>query len=214
MKTKAALLAATLLLPALAFATDYNLGKLADAGKITVFNRALDHVKAGAPGAVFLNAAPNDGVAWIDGAVLGEGTIELEIRGKDVRGQSFVGIAFHGKDDKTFDAVYLRPFNFQSVERGDHAIQYISMPDNDWNKLRANHPGKYEQPINPAPSPDVWVTLKLVVGKKNVAAFVNGSQKPALTVDLLNERSDGKLGLWVGNGSDGWFRNLKVTAKQ
>jgi len=40
---------------------------------------------------------------------------------------------------------------------------------------------------------------------------VNGQTKPALSVELLDDRHTGKLGLWVGNGSDGWFRNLKVT---
>ena len=29
-------------------------------------------------------------------------------------------------------------------------------------------------------------------------------------VELLNDRLKGKVGLWVGNGSDGWFKNLKV----
>jgi hypothetical protein len=43
-----------------------------------------------------------------------------------------------------------------------------------------------------------------------VAAFVNDSEVPALTVEVLNDRLKGKLGLWVGNGSDGWFRNLKI----
>jgi hypothetical protein len=39
---------------------------------------------------------------------------------------------------------------------------------------------------------------------------VNGSEVPALTVELLNDRLKGKVGLWVGNGSDGWFRNLRI----
>jgi hypothetical protein len=39
---------------------------------------------------------------------------------------------------------------------------------------------------------------------------MNGSEVAALKVELLNDRLKGKVGLWVGNGSDGWFRNLKV----
>ncbi len=53
--------------------------------------------------------------------------------------------------------------------------------------------------------------LKLVIEGKNVSAFVNGAEKPALSIELLDDRHKGKLGLWVGNGSDGWFRDLKIT---
>ena len=206
------ILFAALLMPTLAVAADHNLGELAKANKIELFNRTLDQTKSGSSEAVFLNAAPNDGLAWITGVELSEGTIELEIKGKNEQGRSFVGIAFHGQDNRVFDAVYLRPFNFQATEqeRRSHAIQYISMPEHDWSELRKSHPGKYEFAITPAPDPDSWVKLKLVVKGKNVAAFVNGSDVAALTVELLNDRLKGKVGLWVGNGSDGWFRNLKV----
>jgi hypothetical protein len=162
---------------------------------------------------VFLNAAANDGLAWIAGVEFSEGTIELEVKGRNQPGQSFVGIAFYGQDNRTFDAVYLRPFNFQAAEeiRRSHSIQYISLPGHDWSDLRNNQPGKYESAITPAPAPESWVKVKLVLQGKSVSAFVNGSDKPALTVELLNDRLKGKVGLWVGNGSDGWFRNLKVT---
>ncbi len=207
-------LAIAALLPTLACAADYNLGKLAKSNKIEVFNRTLDQTNAGAPEVVFLNSADNDGLAWVTGVEFFEGTIELEIKGRNEPGRSFVGIAFHGQDNETFDAVYLRPFNFQAAEAGhrSHSIQYISMPEHDWSDLRRNYPGKYESALNPAPTPESWVKLKLVLEGKKVSAFVNGADKPALNIELLNERHTGKLlGLWVGNGSDGWFRNLKLT---
>jgi hypothetical protein len=210
-----ALFAAAILLPVQSGAADYNLGQLAQTQKLELFNRALDQTKAGAPEAAFLTAAPNDGLAWIPGLEFTQGTIELEIKGKDQRGQSFVGIAFHGQDNQAFDAVYLRPFNFQAAaaEQRAHAIQYVNMPGHDWSNLRTNHPGKYEAALTPAPAPDSWVKLKLVIDGKKLSAFVNNAQTPALTVELLNNGLKGKLGLWVGNGSDGWFKNLKVTAK-
>src|SRR6266487_657535 len=212
MKTTCILFAAAVLMATLASAADHNLAELAKANKIEVFNRKLDQTKADSPQAVFLNAAPNDGLAWITGVELSEGTIELEIKGKNEQGRSFVGIAFHGQDNRAFDAVYLPPFNFQTTEqeRRSHAIQYVSIPGHDWSELRKSRPGKYEFAITPAPDPDSWVILKLVVKGKNVTAFVNGLDMPALTVELLNDRLKGKVGLWVGNGSDGCFRNLKV----
>ncbi len=157
MKRTFLLYALALLTPTLASAADHNLGELAKANKIEVFNRTLDQTKADSPQTVFLNAAPGDGLAWIAGVEFSEGTIEVEIKGKNEQGRSFVGIA-----------------------------------------------------ITPAPDPDSWVKLKLVVKGKNVTAFVNGAEAPALTVELLNDRLKGKVGLWVGNGSDGCFRNLKV----
>src|SRR5438552_6043689 len=65
MKAICVLFAAVVLMPKLATAADYNLGELAKANKIEVFNRKLDQTKADSPQAVFLNAAPNDGLAWI-----------------------------------------------------------------------------------------------------------------------------------------------------
>jgi hypothetical protein len=173
---------------------------------------AIGNIGEDDPDRLFHRIAQGDGVAWITGVEFSEGTIELEIKGKNQQGRSFVGIAFHGQDNRTFDAVYLRPFNFHAAEqeRRSHSIQYISMPGHDWNELRNSHPGKYEFAIMPAPDPDSWVKLKLVVKGKNVAAFVNGSDMPAVSVELLNDRIKGKVGLWVGNGSDGWFRNLKI----
>jgi len=209
--------AVALLLPRLAYAADYNLGELAKGNKIELFNRSFNDPKMDSPETIFLSAASDDGLAWIKETELSEGTIEVEIKGKNEQGRSFVGIAFHGQDNHVFDVVYLRPFNFQSAEqeRRSHSIQYISMPEYDWKKLRDDHPGKYEFAITPAPDPDSWVKLKLVITGKNVAAFVNGSDKPSLTVELLNSRPKGKVGLWVGNGSDGGFRNFKFipTAK-
>ena len=200
------------LFPRLADAAEFNLGELAKSQKIELFNRSLNESRTDPAEAIFLDAAPGDGLAWITGVEFSEGSIEVEIKGKDEQGRSFVGIAFHGQDNQTFDAVYLRAFNFQASEpeRRNHSIQYISIPGYDWKKLRDDHPGKYELAITPPPDPNSWVKLKLVIRGKNLEAFVNGSDKPALRVESLNNRLKGKVGLWVGNGSDGGFRNLRI----
>jgi hypothetical protein len=49
----------------------------------------------------------DNGLVWINGSDFAEGTIELDIRGRDLMQRSFVGIAFHGKGD-TYESVYLR----------------------------------------------------------------------------------------------------------
>jgi hypothetical protein len=39
---------------------------------------------------------------------------------------------------------------------------------------------------------------------------VNNSAAPCLEVQQLSTRGTGMLGLWVGNGSGGDWRNLKI----
>ena len=98
---------------------------------------------------VHLNGMPGDGILWLNDVIFTNGKIELDIKGKDERGRSFVGLAFHGLNDSTFDAIYFRPFNFMSAERNGHSVQYISHPEYTWYKLREEHPGEYENPIIP-----------------------------------------------------------------
>jgi len=191
-------------------------GKALDPKSLDVFNRTASSFKDGTRAGLHLSAAADNGVAYLQGVELGNGTIELDIRGKDVQGQSFVGVAFHGVDDSTYDAVYLRPFNFKTddPERHKHAVQYVSHPTYPWQKLRAEHAGEYEQPVTPAPDPNSWVHVRVVVASPKVSVFVADATEPSLVVSLLSHRAKGRVGLWVGNGSDGDFANLKIVPKE
>src|SRR3989441_10011035 len=133
-----------------------DLAKLADGKGLEVFNRSVSSFKDGTKTGLRLSEGAGNGVAYLQGIELGNGTIELDIRGKDVQQQSFVGVAFHGGDDTTYDAVYFRPFNFKTDDqaRRKRAVQYVSHPTCPWQKLRAEHPGEYEQPVSPAPDPN------------------------------------------------------------
>ncbi|MGB8317709.1 MAG: hypothetical protein WCE54_06270, partial [Ignavibacteriaceae bacterium] len=134
---------------------------------------------------------------------------------KNVQGNSFVGIAFHGLNDTTYEAVYFRPFNFMIEDsvRKSHSVQYISHPVYTWYKLRKDHPGKFENEINPVPDPDSFFHAKIIVEKPKVSVFVNEEKDPCLVVNELSDRSGGWVGLWTGNYSDGTFANLKITRK-
>src|SRR5512144_1308061 len=92
-----------------------------------VSNRQMQPLTDGTRRGLKLDARAGDGVAWWPDATLGDGTIEVDLRGKDVLQQSFLGVAFHGVDDKTFDAIYFRPFNFKADDaaRRSHAVQYV-----------------------------------------------------------------------------------------
>jgi hypothetical protein len=115
--------------------------------KVQVFNRSVTATDKG----IQLDAHDGDGIVWISGIKFSQGEIEVDIKGKDLQGRSFVGLAFHGVNDSIFDAVYLRPFNFKAADaaRKSHSIQYISSPGFGWEKLRNEFPGKYENAIEP-----------------------------------------------------------------
>ncbi len=159
---------------------------------------------------VHLDGRPGDGLLWIKEPIFTNGSIELDIRGKDERGKSFVGIAFHGLNDSTYEAIYFRPFNFKNPDRSGHSVQYISHPEYPWYILRQEHPEKYENAISPVPEPNDWFHVTVVIEYPTVNVFVNNSKKPSLTIDQLISRKEGWVGFWVGNNSEGYFRNLKV----
>jgi hypothetical protein len=189
----------------------YDLVNLNKHGKLQVVNRTLTSFMD----KVQFSEASGDGVAWLDGVNFANGSIEIDIRGKDVLQQSFVGVAFHGVDEKTLDAIYFRPFNFRATDsvRLIHAVQYVSHPDFPWNVLRETQNAKYEKAIPSAPDPNEWFHVKIVVDYPHITVYVNNSPSPCLTVDKLNDRQSGKLGLWVGNTSGGEFANLVISNK-
>jgi len=173
----------------------------------TAYNRKAEFKADG----IHLNAQQNDGVLWLNDQTFENGNIELDIKGKNTPGQSFVGVAFHGIDNTAFDAVYFRPFNFKNPERNDHSVQYISMPKYDWSALRNAFPGKYENVIQPLPEPvDDWFHVKIEVSYPEVKVYVNRSNQPTLEIEQISDQKQGKIGLWVGNGSEGWFKNLQI----
>jgi glyoxylase-like metal-dependent hydrolase (beta-lactamase superfamily II) len=190
-----------------------DLARLADGTGAQVFNRSLAVAAADGRTVARLDARAGDGGVLVDGVLLGEGVIEVDLKGKDVAQQSFLGIAFHVVDWTTLDAVYFRPFNFRAgtAEQRAHAVQYVSHPANTWQRLRTERPGQFEQAIDPPPDPNAWIHARIVLAGGRVDVFVNGAGKPSLSVEDLGAAKSGGVALWVGNGSDGAFANLKVT---
>ncbi len=182
---------------------------------LKVFNRSVSSLSDGARKGVRLSEHAGDGVAYLQGVEFTNGTIELDVRGKDVPQQSFVGVAFHGVDGTTYDAIYFRPFNFRAEDpaRRGHAVQYIAQPIYPWQKLRAEQPGKYERAIDPVPDPNAWFHVRVVVTSPKVSVFVDDAKEPSLVVDQLSNRKKGLVGLWVGNNSGGDFANLKIVPR-
>ncbi len=140
----------------------YELSDLQKNNKLEVSNRQVTSFSESDKSGIRFSKNEGDGVAWLKGIEFSNGTIELDIRGKDAFQQSFVGVAFHGADDRTLDAVYFRPFNFRADDpvRKIHCVQYVSHPDNTWDVLREKQNGKYEKAVNPAPGANDWFHVK------------------------------------------------------
>lgn len=182
------------------------------AGKLRVVNREVTKSNEKA-GAIHVSESTDLGLVWINDTDFGEGVIEVELRGRDVQQRSFLGIAFHGKDDRTYESVYLRPFNFRSTDeaRRQHAVQYMSVPDFDWSMLRQKFPEEFENPVDASLEPTGWVPLRVVVKGNAVQIYAGPPTSPALEVRKLGQLQRGIIGLWIGTGSDGDFANLRIT---
>jgi hypothetical protein len=182
------------------------------AGKLKAVNREVSP-SSGDRLAVHVTEKEGPGLVWVQGSDFAEGTIELEVRGRDLLQRSFLGVAFHGKDDNTYEAVYLRPFNFRADDpaRHQHAVQYMASPDFDWPRLRKEFAEEFENPVDPSVGPTDWVPLRVVVKGETVQIYVGAVKAPTLEARKLGNLTRGMVGLWVGNNSDGDFRKLRIT---
>ena len=180
------------------------------AGRLRIVNRKAAASNSGT--AVRVTASQGIGLIWIGGTDFGDGTIEADVCGRDVDSESFVGVAFHRKDEQTFEAVYVRPFNFRgrNAERRQHAVQYIAEPDYDYSRLRATFPEAFEHAVDPLIAPTAWIPLRIVVHDGRVRVFVGQGNTSALDVRELRTAARGQVGLYVDNGSDGVFANVRI----
>jgi hypothetical protein len=148
-----------------------------------------------------------DGVLEVD--------LGAELTGKgppDARG--FVGVAFHiSEGSQTYECVYLRMTNGRlndpapPAPRIERAIQYVAHPDFHFAVSREQFPGRYER------GADIgigrWHRLRLEVQAARVRALVDGAE--ALQVDDLRyPQRHGAVGLWIGDGTRGLFKNLDI----
>ena len=146
-----------------------------------------------------------------------EADIGAELTGKgapDDRG--FAGLSFHiGPDFETHETVYLRMTNGRlnapppPSPRIDRAVQYVAHPDFHFDVSREAFPGRYEKGADIAIGR--WHRLRLEVQGTHLRALVDGAE--VLTVDDLRYPGRrGPVGLFVGDGSRGFFTNLSILA--
>jgi hypothetical protein len=160
-----------------------------------------------------------DEIAIIKNSDFMNGTIELELSGDRLKGsdttyRGFVGIAFRVKETDGFqyECFYLRPTNGRANDqlRRNHATQYISSPGYPWQKLRNESPGVYESYVDLVAG--TWTKIKIKVKDHYAALYVNNASQPCLIVnDLKQNTIKGQLALWIGVGTEAYFRDLKIT---
>jgi hypothetical protein len=146
-----------------------------------------------------------------------DGTIEVEVAGSpgpgapaDARG--FVGIAFRVQgQDAQAENIYLRPTNGRADDqlRRNHSVQYESIPDFPWYRLRKENPGTYESYADLEAG--AWTKMKIVVSGTTARLYINGAEQPCLIVnDLKLGASHGRIALWAHWTTDAYFSNLTV----
>jgi hypothetical protein len=148
-----------------------------------------------------------------------DGTIEVDLAGQPAAGagagaRGFIGIAFRLQADGRYEYIYLRPTNGRADDqvRRNHSTQYSAHPDFDFARLRKEAPEKYESYVDLEPG--VWTKYKIEVEGSKARLYVNGAAQPCLIVnDLKLQPMLGRVALWVGPGTEGYFSNLKITGK-
>ncbi len=146
------------------------------------------------------------------------GVIEVKVLSRIVKNapdwaRGFIGVAFRIDENNTkFESIYIRPTNGRAEDqiRRNHSIQYFAFPDYKFERLRKESPEKYESYADMGLNE--WITIKIVVQGSNARLFIGKNKQPALIVnDLkLGQHNSGSIGLWVGNWTEGYFRDLKI----
>jgi hypothetical protein len=152
------------------------------------------------------------GNAWLKDVTFTNGRIEIDLRGKNIPGQSFIGVAFSAQNDSDYECLYFRPFNFESSDslHRKHMVQYMSLPGHEWNILRETHPLVFENTIFPAPDPTRWFHATIIADSDSLRVYVNAAAEPCLRVKRFKNHNGEKFGLWCSDLS-GDFANLVIT---
>ena len=148
-----------------------------------------------------------------------DGAIDVDLAGQPAAGavaaaRGFIGIAFRVQSDGRYEYIYLRPTNGRADDqvRRNHSTQYSSYPDFDFARSRQEAPEKYESYVDLQAG--VWTKYRIEVEGRMARLYVHGAEQPCLIVnDLKLDPREGGVALWVGPGTEGYFANLKITAK-
>ena len=164
------------------------------------------------------NPAEPQSLAILRDRTFHNGTVELDVAGAPSKAagdtaRGFIGVAFRMQSDASrYECIYIRPTNGRAEDqlRRNHSIQYESEPDWPWDRLRKESPGVYESYADMVPGE--WTHLRIVVHGRDAALYVGKSEQPSLLVhDLKLGDSRGAIALWIGPGTEGYFKGLEIS---
>lgn len=149
-----------------------------------------------------------------------DGKIEVDVAGvpipsMDPEARGFVGVVFRSQAHaEKAENIYIRPTNGRSGDqlRRNHSVQYESIPEFPWHRLRAEHPGVYESYSDL--DAGAWTHMKIEVDGTHMKLYVNDAAQPCLIVsDLKLGTSRGQVGLWAFVATEAYFSNLAITSE-
>ncbi|HEX5352342.1 MAG TPA: hypothetical protein VFW58_11995 [Trichococcus sp.] len=156
--------------------------------------------------------------ARVIGTTFKNGTIEVKVLSRLLPdapefARGFLGIAFRiDENNEHFESLYIRPTNGRNENqlRRNRSTQYFSYPDYKFDRFRAESPGEYESYADIGL--DEWIDLKVKVDGEHAELYVNNSKYPVLVVNDLKHGPymEGGIALWVEEGTEGFFKDLKV----
>lgn len=149
------------------------------------------------------------------------GIIEVKVLSRLLKNASetargFIGLAFRINDDNTkFENIYIRPTNGRANDqvRRNHSIQYFSYPEFKFDRLRKESPERYESYADM--ELNRWITMRIEVNGTQAKLFLDNNKQPSLIVNDLKHgaNASGAIALWVDVGTEGYFKELKITKK-
>ncbi|QNA44774.1 family 16 glycoside hydrolase [Lacibacter sediminis] len=157
----------------------------------------------------------------VKGIQFSNGTIEVKVlsrllKNAPVFSRGFIGIAFRINENNTkFESIYIRPTNGRANDqvRRNHSTQYYSYPDYKFDRLRKESPELYESYADM--ELNKWITMRIEVNGAQAKLFLDHNKQPSLIVNDLKHgaNASGAIALWVEVGTEGYFKDLKITKK-
>ena len=155
----------------------------------------------------------------VNDIVFQDGTIEVKLLSRLLptatpQDRGFIGIAFRiSEANDRFECIYIRPTNGRAEQqlRRNRSTQYFSFPDYKFDRLRKEAAGEYESYADMGLNE--WITLRIEVKGAGAKLFINNGTQPALVVNDLKHGADlsGAIGLFVDQGTEGYFTKLKIS---
>ncbi len=157
--------------------------------------------------------------AKLKGTDFENGTIEVKVLSRIQKNTpypdswGFIGLAFRIDDNNSaFEAMYVRPKVGRAANPvvRNQAIQYYSYPDYKMDNIGRTPGGPFEG------SADIglneWITLRIEVKRQRCALYINNAKEPSLVINQMKGKTThGCVGLWVDIGTEGYFKDLKIT---